>query len=484
MRTDPQALEGLVRRPGFHALLQVLLAAAGGVLLLAVSERIYVNNGLGWDGGIYAHLTLRFDEFLATGKAPYAVSYFRYLPSALVFLALKACGAQMTIPNVITGFQVVNIALYALMALAWNATADALRLRLQGRWLGWMFLFLNYAVLKFSFFYPTLTDTHALAFATFMLWAHVVGRRWTLAGLTAAGLYVWPVLPLVGACLLLFPRKDVSGGRGRPWLAAGLALAFCAVVLVNARVILSEGLEPVFYSVRPLSIGLLFLYLFALAHLLLRGPGMLDPAVSRRQMLLAGALTMATAVGLAAVFFLNADLFWVVSCYVRDAVLHGSRRPLEFLVAHTLYLGPAWLLAVCFADRLPGAAARLGWGLALAVLLMGLQAINPLTRQCIIILPFLGLLTAMAMEEARLGAGALTGLALLSLLLSKVWYSIGQGVDTSISGDVNPVFWPRYVNSTGYYMLTADYAAQGAFLLFVLAFLFLWLRRAPRAMDA
>ncbi|GFK94184.1 hypothetical protein NNJEOMEG_02024 [Fundidesulfovibrio magnetotacticus] len=463
--------------------LQAALVVAAGSLLAAFSERIYVNNGLGWDGGVYAHLALRFDEFLATGKPPYPVSYFRYLPSALVFLVMKASGAAMTVPGVIVAFQAVNIALYALMALAWNGIASTLGIGPRGSWTGFLFLFVNYAVLKFSFYYPTLTDSHGLAYATFMLWAYVAGRRWTLVLLSAAGLFVWPTLLPVGACLAFFPRKDLSGGKPRPWIAGLVALAALAGAARLVRVVWVEGVEQVFYTMLPLSFALSFLFLGALLFSVWSARGLFETSRSRREMLLTCAGLALAALGLVLLDRLAPETFDTLRCYAREVLLHGSRRPLEFLVAHTLYLGPVWLVALCMPLRAGAGVARLGWGMALAVTLMGFQAINPLTRQCIVILPFLTLLAVLALEDLRPGKWFLAGFTLLSLLFSKVWYRMNYNVDTSVSGEVNPVFWPRFTDSTGYYMKTPDYAVQGAFLLFCLAFLFLYFRTVPRAPE-
>lgn len=471
-------------RRNAHTLAMCLAILGIGVFLALCSEHIYVNHGLGWDGGVYADIALRFQGLLAGEKLPYPILYFRYLPSALAWGAMKVTGTPLTIPNAISTFLGLIVGLFFLMSLAWSRAADALNLSAQGKWLGWMGLFLNYAVLKFAFYYPTLTDAFALSFATFILYAYVVRRRLLLLLFSILGFFVWPVLPVVGGFLLVFPRKDLAGTRpdghlGR-WIASGLAGLVLAVVYILGKPLFSDNLDQIFYVVMPLSIGLVFLYLYFLIAGLFGAPGLFDPACGRRELvLLAGlfacgllALALSTAVAPA----VRAEAF----AYARDVVTNGIRRPAEFLVAHTLYFGPVVLLAVCRWREVAAAVSRFGWGMALSMALLGYQAINPLSRQVILLGPFLAVLTALGFEDRRLSRGFLLFFAFLSLLFSKVWYAINYGLDTSIPGDQNPVFWPRFVNSTGFWMKTEDYLWQGAVVVVTLFLLLIYLRTVPR----
>jgi hypothetical protein len=117
--------------------------------------------------------------------------------------------------------------------------------------------------------------------------------------------------------------------------------------------------------------------------------------------------------------------------------------------------------------------------LALVLVLLGYQAVNPLSRQCLILLPFLILPTVMAVDTLRPPVSFTVFFGFLSVLISKVWYQIGYGLDPSIPGDQDPVFWPRYVSSTGYWMKTEQYYVQGLLIMVVLIFLFLYLRGLP-----
>jgi hypothetical protein len=462
-------------------LLMIAASTGAGALLAVVSERLFVNGGVGWDGGIYAALALQFGDLLAGKPFPYPVSYFRYLPSAVCWLVLKASGAPMTAASVITAFTWMTVALLGLMAFAWSRAAIALKMSAQGAWLGFMSLFLNYAVLKFAFYYPTLTDMFALAFSMFILCFYVLARPVLLCAVSVLGFFVWPVLPVIGCLLLVFPRKDVSCGREAPRLSLLFALAVIGIVYAAARPLHVEGLEQVFHTAMPLSIALVFLYLFFLIWGTLGVAGLFDPSLSRSEMRRLGLCAVLGLCGLGAAVLAVPGLWLELMVYVRGVVTTGIGRPAEFLVSHTLYFGPAVLLAVSNFRPSVQAVSRFGWGMALAVCLMGYQAINPLSRQCVIILPFLALLTALGLEGVRLGRGFMLFFAAFSLLLSKVWYLINTGIDVTIPGDQNPEFWPRYVNSTGFWMKTPDYLWQGAVIVAALFMLLLHLRTAGRA---
>lgn len=462
----------------------MVLATLTVTTLLAIfSEHIHVNAGLGWDGGVYAHLALQFERVLSGGDPPYPVTYFRYLPSALAFLCLKASGLPRTPEGAVAAFSMVNIILYSLAALAWSRVATAMGLSRRGAWLGWICLFVNYAVLKYSFYYPTLTDGTAQAMSVFLLHDYVFGRRWRLLLTSILGFFTWPVLPLVGCLLWLFPVKSSSPEStvSLPFpVAVPLAASGVLLVLVNAQPLFPDNLDSQFYSALPLGIGMSVAYVFIMLWGVLRTPGLFDARRNRRRMLLAGLIVAAGATVLLTPLGTNGTFAGTVQDYVRVVFIAGIRRPGEFLVAHTLYFGPVVLLAVCLAPAVSRAIGRFGWGLALALLLMGYQAQNPLSRQCLVILPFLVLPVTLAMDELRVPVSFMVFFGFISLLISKVWYCISYGIDPSIPGDQDPIFWPRYVSSTGFWMKADQYYVQGVLIALALCFLFLYLRSLPR----
>src|SRR5438876_244302 len=82
---------------------------------------------------------------------------------------------------------------------AWCRIARELSLSDAGRWLGFVGFFLNYIILKHTFFCPVTTDVGGYAVGTAMLYCYLTGRTKTLVAVLLAGAFVWPMSVYVGA---------------------------------------------------------------------------------------------------------------------------------------------------------------------------------------------------------------------------------------------------------------------------------------------
>src|SRR5262249_2247085 len=143
----------------------------------------------------------------------------RVLPSAVLHHVLRLLAIPPTKPVIVWSFGLLNAALLALTAYIWCRVADQLGVGGRGRWLGFVGLFVNYAVLKMAAYYPVLTDIPAFAVGMLMLSCYLGRRHLALAAVTALGSFVWPTLFYQGALFLLFPRDraDAEGCRPAPY---------------------------------------------------------------------------------------------------------------------------------------------------------------------------------------------------------------------------------------------------------------------------
>src|SRR5262249_27978996 len=152
-----------------------------------------------------------------------------------------------TTAHIIGVFGFLNVTLITLAAHAWCRVAAKLGIGPGGKWLGFLGLFVNYAVLKWTSFYPLLVDSYGFAIGMLLLWCHLHGRRRGLFLLTAAGAFIWPTIIYQGVLLLLFPRDPcpaavATPARHRLNLAAALAAAL-AVCCLTAHQVRSGALD-------------------------------------------------------------------------------------------------------------------------------------------------------------------------------------------------------------------------------------------------
>ena len=404
-----------LEEPAWQNVGLALILLTAGLLLTAFGEHIPLGDGLGYDGSEYGRWAMHWDA-VVDGRIPVsAYRIFRMLPSFLAHGVLRLAGAPLTPGNVILFFEIYNLLLLCLAALAWGGIADALSLGGQGKFLGFIGLFCNHAVLKFDLYYPVLTDVSGYACAVFLLWAFVRARIWLTALVTVAGMFCWPPLLVYGAVVLLFPRRDqLPQAPSRPaGIWAGILAAGGYGILAAHPL---TGLTPHY----PLAAAVVMLYLGLSAYLLFASPyrvwAMLRRATTPGRLIVfagAAALAVLAWLTLGRVVahpgdggFFNLSPWRMALAYLRTTCVPLSVRfPGEFLVAHVLYFGPLLLLTGLFPARTAAAAGRLGLGFFLLIVVAVGHAIMPLSRQWLAGYPVLALATVWALRDVPLSRG-------------------------------------------------------------------------------
>ena len=127
----------------------------------SVTEKIGINGGLGWDGGVYASWVQDLPGAIQKGIGSYHVQ--KILPVALAHYGLRLFHESIQERHVIRAFVIINIIGATLVAWLWCKIASELKISDRGKWLGFAGLILNFAMTKNAFFYPVLTDVPAMA---------------------------------------------------------------------------------------------------------------------------------------------------------------------------------------------------------------------------------------------------------------------------------------------------------------------------------
>jgi len=480
-------------RPDLHNLGMTLCLLAAAVVLSCLSERIFQGDGLGFDGVYYGDIITRY-EAIASGELPLNPHlYLRSLPAMAARQLMLLLGFPLDKVHVVLFFQMWNVGMLGLAALAWGRTCDAAGLSSRGKWLGFCGLFVNYAILKYAFYYPVLLDTTALALSLTLAWLYAVRRQGWILIAAMLSMFISPPVGLEGFLLFLFPRprKQTAPVPVSPVLPVLLAALASGAALSLFLPFAPLGIAPDMARFQTPAKLLVVAYIFAAVLFLsrdgrfLRFPGWIE----NRAMAVRLAALVLAAGGVLLVPALfprlpSPDWPALFRNYVVTVLYNAAARPGEFLVAHTLYFGPVVLLGVCLFPRLCTAARPLGNGMVLVLAFGLLQFVNPLSRQMIGAMPFFVLALCLALDPFRLPGWFLWAFAAASLAVSKVWMHINAGADPARSILEQPNVWQRYVSSTGNWMHTQDYLLQGAMVLGGLAALAVILRRLRRRVTA
>jgi hypothetical protein len=183
----------------WHLLLPATFLA---YMLFAVcfSEKIPVNNGLGWDGEKYAGLIMNFESLARNKELPHE-AVRRMFPMMVIFYSHRCLGKELSADSIIMGFRIMNLVLLFLSSVVWIRIARMFKYSTETSILFFFSLFGSHAVLKMSFFYPVLMDTSALCWSVYLLYFYLARRDTFLLLFTIVGAFIFPMLSVCGALL-------------------------------------------------------------------------------------------------------------------------------------------------------------------------------------------------------------------------------------------------------------------------------------------
>jgi hypothetical protein len=440
------------------------------ILLHLFAEKIQVRDGLGYDGGDwYGRWARDFrGEALDKGLDSYYVQ--RCLPSAGVHYGLRLCGIVPTSAAVVAGFAVLNTVCVAVAAIVWFLIATELRLSRAGRLLGFVALFGNYIVLKWSVYNPVLTDLPAYFSGLLMLLFFLKGRRVALAIVTIAASFVWPTALPVGFALLLFPRPRPPAPSilVGPRPAAVLVGLLCTATLLFLGFLLWVGYVIEFDAEPPLTVLLPLSALIAVAYLV----ATLAPLLRLQPLYLVGywyrrLLTWDGLLAVVVALLVKGSQFWLThgktSFYglghrLRFTLMTGVAKPGVFFVAAVVLYGPLVLAAVFLWRPICRLIHVQGVGLTLCAILGVLLGLCSEERGVMNLYPVLVPFVIAAMDEAPWPRSAYWLLGGVTLLSSKLWLPINSGPFTA-----DPATDPgqKYFLTHGPWMGLPAYLLQG-----------------------
>ncbi len=464
--------------------LMALLVAAYSLAAIFGGEVLSVNNGFGWDGTTYAAIAKDFPgQVFGHQLDSYRVQ--RIFPSGAVHYGLRLLGlSPADDAHILRGFQVLNMLLLIAGVYAWNGIAARLRLSARGTWLGFVAIYVNFAVLKMTFYSPVLTDTTALAAGMFLLYGYLAGHTWLVWIVSLVGAFSWPLILPMAFVLLAFPRSAVEPavetGRvaARWWIAGGLAVTLTAAWRVYAVGQTIDGAEPIWYLLVPLAAMLLCAYLAAAAWWLMD-----HDAVARlrhvfnqsRPQAALTALSLAAAVVLlrATVFVPSGAPGYTLKQFLCAILVSSVAKPGVFLVAHVVYFGPIVLATVFLWPQVCERIRRQGLAMVLLAGAAVLLSVASESRQLLSFLPFAAAFAVQAIDDLpRQRWHDLVFLA-TGLVVSKCWLPLNGGPP---SGNLLEFPDQLYFMNQGPWMSNVAYVVQGAIVL-VLAAVFGWMYR-------
>jgi hypothetical protein len=265
------------------------------------------------------------------------------------------------------------------------------------------------------------------------------------------------------------------------WLAAGVTI-FVALGVVVLYFVLHHASSPVepIYAAIPLSLVLCLLYIYYGSVVLMHGVSVKTFLTSFTARSAAIAATLFVAIKIPG--YLWADHTKHASSMAGTIAASLTRSvvmPLDFMVAHSVYFGPVFLLLLFYWKPFTTIIRNYGLGLTLVIWIGVLFSIDSESRKnipsYIMAVPFLGLLV----QKLALPARFLWLLGALALVYSKVWMRMNYPAYDDIWQHQRFPSQNLYMN-LGPWMNHSMYLLQGAIVLVTAALLYTYLCNMKR----
>lgn len=429
-------------------LLMVLVMSVVGIANLWSSEKLPVGDGFGWDGVNYAAWARDFHKSVFVDKVnDYYVQ--RLAPSAIVHYGARAVFwpfySQDRIQsilaenkNLLLSFGIYNLILLLLAVYLWGRIADNLHISDRGKWFGFCFLFVNYAILKGNFYAPVATDISGFVLGLLMFYFFLTRKPLGLLAVMVIGGFTWPTVPVMAGLLLVLPRPDKPepmaplspAVRKLILFLPGLACALVFVYLLRNDVFRGwhkSEMVTINFSLLYLSMVVAIVYLFFGFGAALRDRRLFDfrYILAAIQWRWAAAAVLVLLLLRLAVHQLAGPVPspWGFRDFLISIFVGSTMEPFIFVVAHVVHYGPAILLLLIFWRRFCEEAGEYGIGFRLFVIVNLLLSIGPQSRYQIPALGAFVILLIKVLDREWLPRWSFAIWLLLSIFYSKVWYT-------------------------------------------------------------
>lgn len=433
-------------------------------------ERIPVHGGLGWDGITYAAYAKNFIEEITTNADLYHVS--RCLPSFLLWLSCKLLHVQLDSPeSIFNAFFILNNVCFFLIYCLWSRICQLKRFSLEVQLMGTLCFFCNFSFLKFYQYDPVLTDVFALLLGMSALYFYLKKSFIFLNLLLIPTMFTWPVGIVFISILILFSKPESKViFRQNSKLALLIALVYGMILLVLSKLPYSTQmweLAGTHISTRFVFLSVFFAgcYVFLILRsiqfdLLLRS----ICHINKKNLLFYFffiTITVSTYHFVSHLSLNHSEIAKASSpnilSFLFFYIFTGPLlKPGLFFTMQVVNWGPAAFLYLVFCREMFKKAWNEGIGLTFILLISFYFSLNPQYRFNTFLIPVTIYLLCSVMQNLKINFKFCQLYFLISLLCSKVYYSLNLGYVP-----VNPTVEELYTTSVQKLLMNSGYWVSG-----------------------
>ncbi|MHB1947186.1 MAG: hypothetical protein ACYCQI_03625 [Gammaproteobacteria bacterium] len=408
-------------------------------------ERIQYHDGLGWDGELYAKIAQQNPiDVLKSDSIP--IYYIqRLLPSFIahsIGMFLKFDLTQSI--KLIQAFYIYNCFLLLAGLYVLFLIGRYFKWTLSSYFIGISLVFINYPIIKYSTYNPTLTDITAFTLGIFTFYFFLTNRIVLLTTTALISAFVFPLMQLAASFLILFRCQNfiVKNQPPTKWantlgFILGLfvtALAVCLYYYSSVRI--PYNVAQLHQNIIVISATCLFLYIFFCYRRIfdyLYFSKIIKKSIDSQSFLLRFLLVIIFYV---AVKYL---IFWLSNTepgplqpfnYITLILQATIVRPWTSMVAHITCYGPGLLLIIFLWNDFITLVKEKGLGLLFFICLFVTFGIGPESRQFINAWPVFAILICEILNRKKVSWFFTYSIVILSLIMSRFWLPMNVGLWT------------------------------------------------------
>jgi hypothetical protein len=404
----------------------LIAALLSVVFFQIVGEKVPINEGAMGDGLFFRNVAGNFLEKIEGGSYN-AFQMQRVMPFAFVNVMFGAFEIVKSNDNLIRGMLVLHFLFLGLGVYWYFSLASKLQLGNSLSILGFVLLFVNFAVLKDPWYNPFSTDLPTMMLAIGQVNYYIKINRQKLFLVSIVAGFVWPTMMITGLLLLFLPSEPLllyTEERPKsvfPVVVSSFLLGF--LVMLG---FLTGRFEAAGFWKGVLYVGsIISLVLFVL------GMMVRNPVDWGKSYLLLVKKTKSQKMGrLVGIFLVFVLVIFLLSGNNRSIqpgsiflgmVADTLRFPGDFLVGHLMFFGFLIPFALAFFPRMVKEAAKLGMGMTAVGILMFIFALHPESRLLLAFFPFMVVLLLKAVRRYRIVNKDLIVIGIVNVLISLFW---------------------------------------------------------------
>lgn len=397
-------------------------------------EIIPVNNGMGWDGRLYAYYTAQLDSAILEKKIN-EYRFQRILMSVVLNKSMKAMNIEFSIDNTVKAFKIFNLLFLLLALLYYFLISRKLGFTPLNEILGLAALFWCFPILKIPGFNPIITDVGAYSMGMMVVYHFLCNHRIVNVFLILLGSFVYPTFLLFGL-LIIFPKETYTS-KDNTFRTERLILPLLYLfVFLVAYFGYQNEFSDTYADINPTNSKALWLSIIvAVVYCYFIGAFLPDLNRIKEIFQKINWLYLIPIIG---IFFLIRYLTQTYASpqpqqmstgrYIINIMKQSVANPGVFLVSHIIYFGWLPILLIWMKKSIVSTIRSNGYGLSILLAGVGFMSLGSESRQLINFYPLFVILVIMSLQNIKaINPIVVYGFALSSLMLSRFWYVFGTG---------------------------------------------------------